>query len=123
MNQVSSRSHSILTFIVMQEDLKRSDTANIISKLRLVDLAGSERQSNIVSANTTHNAVQFKEAVEINKSLFTLRQVITALTENGTRGGGPGQKSNSIGSVSGAKNNNVPLYVPYRESKLTTILK
>ena len=73
MNQVSSRSHSILTFIVTQVDLSRSDAANIISKLRLVDLAGSERQSNIVSAHSPHNAVQFKEAVEINKSLFTLR--------------------------------------------------
>jgi hypothetical protein len=40
----------------------------------LVDLAGSERQS------LTGNAVS-KESIEINKSLMTLRQVITALTE------------------------------------------
>ena len=52
-------------------------------------------------------AVQFKEAVEINKSLFTLRQVISALTENGSMKKGTGQMQ----------------YVPYRESKLTTILK
>ena len=45
MNQSSSRSHCILTFIVQQEDLTRTDAAqaHIISKLQLVDLAGSER--------------------------------------------------------------------------------
>lgn len=44
LNQVSSRSHSILTFIVEQEDLTRGEIPTIVSKLRLVDLAGSERQ-------------------------------------------------------------------------------
>ena len=43
LNQASSRSHSILTFIVTQEDISRKETVNISSKLRLVDLAGSER--------------------------------------------------------------------------------
>lgn len=44
MNQSSSRSHCILTFIVQQEDLTRTDaSAHIVSKLQLVDLAGSER--------------------------------------------------------------------------------
>jgi hypothetical protein len=40
----------------------------------MVDLAGSERQS------FTGNQAN-KESIDINKSLFTLRQVITALTE------------------------------------------
>jgi hypothetical protein len=40
----------------------------------MVDLAGSERSS---LTGTVHS----KEAIEINKSLFTLRQVITALTD------------------------------------------
>ena len=53
----------------------------------------------------TTNEVQFKEAIEINKSLFTLRQVITSLTENIK------------------KATNVDSYIPYRDSKLTTILK
>ncbi len=49
-----------------------------------------------------------KEAIEINKSLFTLRQVISALTENAsTSKTGGGQYT----------------YVPYRESKLTTLLR
>ena len=46
----------------------------VVSKLQLVDLAGSERQSQ------TGNAAN-KESIDINKSLFTLRQVITALTD------------------------------------------
>jgi kinesin family protein 4/21/27 len=74
----------------------------IVSKLQLVDLAGSERQS-LTQPGKSSDPVAFKEAVEINKSLFTLRQVITALTES--------QKSKDI------------LYIPYRESKLTTLLK
>ena len=109
MNQSSSRSHCILTLTVQQEDLTRSDaTAHTISKLQLVDLAGSERQAHTTSWETTQDAVQFKEAIEINKSLFTLRQVITALTDNNT------VRKQTGKAVS---------YIPYRESKLTTILK
>jgi len=48
----------------------------VISKLQIVDLAGSERQS-----LTKTEGVAQKESIEINKSLFTLRKVITALTE------------------------------------------
>lgn len=45
MNQSSSRSHCILTFVVQQEDITGSSNASaqILSKLQLVDLAGSER--------------------------------------------------------------------------------
>lgn len=64
--------------------------------------------------------MQFKEAVEINKSLFTLRQVITALTDN-NKANGQHRKTVSTGTNKGK---DVALnYVPYRESKLTTILK
>lgn len=62
----------------------------------MVDLAGSERQQ------YTGSLVN-KESIDINKSLFTLRQVISALTE---------QKATGQNS-----------YVPYRESKLTCLLK
>ncbi|CDW84931.1 kinesin motor domain containing protein [Stylonychia lemnae] len=71
----------------------------ILSKLQLVDLAGSERQS--------HTSVQGKtqkESIEINKSLFTLRQVISALND----------------MASGKKDG---IYVPYRDSKLTCLLR
>ena len=70
----------------------------VVSKLQLVDLAGSERQSQ------TGNAAN-KESIDINKSLFTLRQVITALTE---------KKKGSASSQS---------YIPYRDSKLTCLLR
>jgi len=47
-----------------------------------------------------------KESIEINKSLFTLRKVITALTSE--------SKVQGPGAVS---------YVPYRDSKLTCLLR
>lgn len=75
-----------------------------------MDLAGSERQSHTTMADTVQDAQQFKEAIEINKSLFTLRQVITALTDNNMA-----RKSSLHGKPVS--------YIPYRESKLTTILK
>jgi len=61
----------------------------------MVDLAGSERQA------FTGNQAN-KESIDINKSLFTLRQVITALTD---------------------KKNQQNQYIPYRESKLTSLLR
>jgi len=46
-----------------------------------VDLAGSERQSYTSAPGQAPDPVMLREAIEINKSLFTLRQVVTALTE------------------------------------------
>ena len=95
MNHSSSRSHSLLSLTIEATDLSNPDNV-VQSKLQLVDLAGSERQGHTGKAAD-------KESIEINKSLFTLRQVITALTEK--KGGGQAQ------------------YVPYRESKLTSLLR
>jgi len=67
----------------------------------LVDLAGSEKQS-----LTGTTGQQAKESIDINKSLLVLRKVITALTDQ--RGG---------------HNDNKMSFVPYRESKLTCLLK
>jgi kinesin family protein 4/21/27 len=50
---------------------------------------------------------QAKESIDINKSLFTLRQVINVLSENAN----PRTKKED------------KVYVPYRDSKLTSILK
>ena len=69
------------------------------SRLELVDLAGSER-----IGMTGTEGRQAKESIDINKSLFTLRQVISILSEGNRR-----EKERS--------------YVPYRDSKLTSILK
>lgn len=68
-----------------------------MSRLQLVDLAGSEKQS-----LTGTTGQQAKESIDINKSLLVLRKVITALTDS--------------------KGDN-PKFVPYRESKLTQLLK
>ena len=91
MNSASSRSHSMLKLSVECVDSKHPDNI-VVSTLQLVDLAGSERQS--LTGNVTS-----KESIDINKSLLTLRQVITALTEQGDN------------------------YVPYRDSKLTCLLR
>lgn len=75
MNMTSSRSHTIFCITIEQTLVSNPDNT-IISKLQIVDLAGSERQS----LTKTEGSAQ-KESIEINKSLFTLRKVITALTE------------------------------------------
>jgi hypothetical protein len=98
MNKESSRSHCILTMKVQCYELE--DPSNCIeSKLEIVDLAGSERQK-----VTKATGIVFREGIEINKSLFSLRQVIAALYESNT----------------GNKSSNIP---PYRDSKLTSLLK
>ena len=62
-------------------------------------MAGSERQK-----VTKSTGVVFKEGIEINKSLFTLRQVIASLYD-----------------ISQGENPNK--HIPYRDSKLTSLLK
>jgi hypothetical protein len=73
----------------------------VISKLQLVDLAGSERTS-----QTGATGLAQKESIDINQSLFTLRKVITSLAE-----------------ISRAKSKNATSHIPYRDSKLTCLLK
>ena len=73
MNNTSSRSHCLLTLRLQTYPLE-DPTEIVESKLQIVDLAGSERQK-----VTKATGVVFREGIEINKSLFTLRQVISAL--------------------------------------------
>ena len=92
MNAKSSRSHSLFSIVVTQTNV---DTfASKIGKLYLVDLAGSEKVS-----KTGAVGKRLEEAKTINKSLTTLGQVITCLTDG---------KST---------------HVPYRDSKLTRVLQ
>ena len=100
LNLQSSRSHSILTIRIDSYD-RTGEEGVLSSKLELVDLAGSER-----IGLTGTEGKQAKESIDINKSLFTLRQVISILAES-SKGGKTKEKS----------------YVPYRDSKLTSILK
>ena len=71
LNLQSSRSHSILS--VKVEAIEGNSTR--ISRIDLVDLAGSQR----LSLTKTEGRLA-KESIDINKSLFTLRQVINVLS-------------------------------------------
>jgi hypothetical protein len=74
-------------------------------KLSLIDLAGSERAS-----STENRGQRLLEGANINRSLLALANCINALAGDGTK---KGKRS----SLAPAK------YVPYRDSKLTRILK
>lgn len=77
------------------------------STICLVDLAGSERVTKTGATGT-----QLEEAKSINLSLMTLSRVITQLAKQG-------EKENGSGN-SPAKSKQLP---PYRDSKLTHLLK
>ncbi|XP_013816722.1 kinesin-like protein KIF14 [Apteryx mantelli] len=102
MNDKSSRSHSVFTFVMTQTKVEFVDEEQcdrrITSRINLIDLAGSER----CSATQTVGE-RLKEGVSINKSLLTLGKVISALSEQ---------------SQNGKKT-----FIPYRESILTWLLK
>ncbi|VDL52595.1 unnamed protein product [Hymenolepis diminuta] len=91
MNEHSSRSHSIFMFTVTQENLETKKKLH--GKLYLVDLAGSEKVAKTGAEGST-----LTEAMNINKSLSALGNVINALVDNHA-------------------------HVPYRDSKLTRILQ
>ncbi len=76
MNSRSSRSHAILTLYFTQiiTDPSIGRSREIVSKINLVDLAGSEK---IEMSGVT--GINFKEAININKSLSTLGLVIGKL--------------------------------------------
>ncbi|CAK4759083.1 unnamed protein product [Aphanomyces euteiches] len=99
LNAASSRSHCIYTLYVESVDPANPDDVTK-AKLSLVDLAGSER---VVKTGAT--GVTLQESIGINKSLFVLRQVIQTLSDDG-----------STGSAATS-------HVPYRDSKLTALLK
>ena len=107
LNSESSRSHAV--FVIHLETQLTSGTkgeddyqvARRFSSLYLVDLAGSERQR-----QSQTKGQSLKEAGNINKSLSQLGQTIKSLAENAENGGKGG----------GA-------FVPYRNSKLTFLLK
>jgi hypothetical protein len=95
MNNRSSRSHSIFT---MHLESSHEDTLGNVnykmSKINFVDLAGSERQS-----KTGIQGASFKTATKINNSLLTLGRVVRTL-------------------ATGSK-----IQVPFRDSKITMLLK
>ena len=101
MNADSSRAHTVLEVTITQTRIKKGEKKGQlkVSKINLVDLAGSERLSKTGAKGKT-----MLEGQKINLSLTTLGRVINALAANSGDGG---RKS----------------MVPYRESKLTYLLK
>jgi len=108
MNLVSSRSHAICTLYItvspieVPEENERDSEDTICAKLTLVDLAGSERIK-----KTKAEGTRMIEGININKGLFVLGQVVSALSEMEQNGG---RDNNSI-------------HVKYRDSKLTRLLQ
>ena len=96
-NAVSSRSHAVL-----QVSVERSErTANVVvqmqeGKLKMVDLAGSER-----AQRTENTGIRLLEGANINRSLLALANCINALNKKTGKGA----------------------HVPYRDSKMTRMLK
>ena len=94
-NETSSRSHAICNFVIKTEGKKEDEE---YAKLSLVDLAGSERATETQSNDKSRLA----EGAEINKSLLALKECIRALD---------------------AKKNKGETHVPFRNSKLTLVLR
>jgi hypothetical protein len=97
MNVQSSRSHCLFTIYVHVWD-PSSPECVVKAELTLVDLAGSEKLA-LLSQDPSPQLL--KESIEINTSLLSLGKVITALGSN----------------VRNAA------HIPYRDSKLTKLLK
>ncbi|XP_032882178.1 kinesin-like protein KIF16B isoform X2 [Amblyraja radiata] len=105
MNDVSSRSHAIFTINFTQAKFDAEMPCETISKIHLVDLAGSERAD-----ATGASGVRLKEGGNINKSLVTLGNVISALADLSQDGTNYQTKKKQV-------------FVPYRDSVLTWLLK
>ncbi|XP_054726515.1 kinesin-like protein Klp98A [Anastrepha obliqua] len=111
MNDTSSRSHAIFTITFVQAVFMNDMPSETVSKIHLVDLAGSER------ANATGATGQrLKEGAHINKSLVTLGSVISALAEQTST------TTATLGSSPVGTTKRI-LYIPYRDSILTWLLK
>lgn len=99
-NEVSSRSHAVLQIHIMQTNRTADLTSeHTFATLSIIDLAGSER-----AAATKNRGERLYEGANINRSLLALGNCINALclTDGGT---------------------NRSCHIPYRDSKLTRLLK
>lgn len=101
MNKASSRSHCLFTLTVhSKEKIEGGTSISRRGKLHLVDLAGSE----CAKSAGSESAAQERERKNINQSLLTLGRVVEALRQK-------------------QKNPNANVRVPYRDSKLSRLLK
>uniref|UniRef100_A0A8V0ZTS8 Kinesin-like protein n=1 Tax=Gallus gallus TaxID=9031 RepID=A0A8V0ZTS8_CHICK len=96
-NATSSRSHAVFQIYVKQQDRVVGLSQDLqVAKMSLIDLAGSERAS-----VTNTKGERLREGANINRSLLALINVINALAD--------------------AKSKKT--HIPYRDSKLTRLLK
>ncbi|CAK9301839.1 unnamed protein product [Gordionus sp. m RMFG-2023] len=133
MNEHSSRSHAIFTVTIecsnssnllpnvnntnpeisLDSQLIASSNHVRMGKLHLVDLAGSERLAKS-KAHLFGGNQRLKEASKINFSLSCLGNVVSALLSNDVNRNSANNFNSSGASIQ---------HVPYRNSKLTHILK
>ena len=96
-NAESSRSHAICQIMLVSTDKTRNtEELQLKGKLSLIDLAGSER-----GTVTENRGIRLREGAKINTSLLALANCINALGDKTKKG----------------------FFVPYRDSKLTRMLK
>ena len=97
-NEVSSRSHAVLQINCVGVDKyqEKRSTKRQAARLSMIDLAGSER-----AYKTDNTGQRLREGRNINRSLLSLANCINALAD----------KSKKIA------------HVPYRDSKLTRLLR
>lgn len=96
-NQTSSRSHAVFQICVsVSPRSKDVNLERVAGKLSLIDLAGSER-----GTVTENRGLRLREGAKINQSLLALANCINALGDKSKKGS----------------------FVPYRDSKLTRMLK
>ncbi|KAJ3211341.1 Kinesin- protein 12 [Entophlyctis luteolus] len=97
LNEYSSRSHSMMTIFIESSKLDALDGQSVVKngKISFVDLAGSERVRESRAKGDT-----LTETTNINKSLLTLGNCISALADPKKRSG----------------------HIPYRDSNLTKLL-
>jgi kinesin family member 18/19 len=82
--------------VTARSRIKNTEIENLVGKLSLIDLAGSER-----GTVTENRGLRLREGAKINRSLLALANCINALGDKTKKG----------------------FFVPYRDSKLTRLLK
>jgi hypothetical protein len=99
-NARSSRTHSIFA---LQIEISYPEST-VFAKVSFVDLAGCERAEKTEGKRSGDKVKRFQEGININKGLTVLGSVLTALAER-------------------PLNQDKRWVIPYRESKLTQVLK
>ena len=109
-NETSSRSHAVMQIMVEGKDKTPGLSESVrVGKLSMIDLAGSERAS-----ATDNRGARLVEGANINRSLLALANCINALASESEASARAGRNGRRRVRAS---------FVPYRDSKLTRLLK